>query len=295
MSEVVRLSKLMSQRGMCSRREADKMIEQGLVRVDGEIVNTLGIKFPDTVDIQLTQRAAAMQSELVTIMINKPVGYVSAQAEDGYVPAVRLVNRENHSETDQTGLSITGSHFAGLAPAGRLDIDSQGLLVLTQDGRIAKQLIGENSDIEKEYLVRVDGDISDDQIERLTFGLELDGKPLKHAKVRQLNPEQLQIILREGKKRQIRRMCEAVGLHVTGLKRVRVGELRLGKLEEGKWRFVKAEEFRHRSGKQTSSTKTSREANYPSSEKETSPKQASIPSDGNSLYGRGKARPKRRD
>ena len=295
MSEVVRLSKLMSQRGMCSRREADKMIEQGLVRVDGEIVNTLGIKFPDSVDIQLTQRAAAMQSELVTIMINKPVGYVSAQAEDGYVPAVRLVNRENHSETDQTGQKITGSHFAGLAPAGRLDIDSQGLLVLTQDGRIAKQLIGENSDIEKEYLVRVEGDISDDQIERLTFGLELDGKPLKHAKVRQLNPEQLQIILREGKKRQIRRMCEAVGLHVTGLKRVRVGELRLGKLEEGKWRFVKAEEFRHRSGKSTTSTKTVPPAKYSSRDKEHSPKQASIPSDGKSLYGRGKARPKRRD
>jgi 23S rRNA pseudouridine2604 synthase len=294
LSEVVRLSKLMSQRGMCSRREADKMIEQGLVRVDGEIVNTLGIKFSDSVDIQLTQRAAAMQSELVTIMINKPVGYVSAQAEDGYVPAVRLVNKENHSETDQTGQPIRGSHFAGLAPAGRLDIDSQGLLVLTQDGRIAKQLIGENSDIEKEYLVRVEGDISDDQIERLTFGLELDGKPLKHAKVRQLNPEQLQIILMEGKKRQIRRMCEAVGLRVTGLKRVRVGELRLGKLEEGKWRFVKAEEFRHRSSKQTSSTKTVSEAKYSSSEKETSPKQASIPSDGKSLYGRGKARPKRR-
>ena len=295
MSEVVRLSKLMSQRGMCSRREADKLIEQGLVRVDGEIVNTLGIKFPDSVDIQLTQRAAAMQSELVTIMINKPVGYVSAQAEDGYVPAVRLVNRENHSETDQTGQSIRGSHFAGLAPAGRLDIDSQGLLVLTQDGRIAKQLIGENSDIEKEYLVRVSGDISDDQIERLTFGLDLDGKPLKHAKVRQLNPEQLQIILMEGKKRQIRRMCEAVGLHVTGLKRVRVGELRLGKLEEGKWRFVKAEEFRHRTGKPTSSTHSGREAKFSRSENETSPKQPTIPSDGKSLYGKGKARPKRRD
>ena len=285
----------MSQRGLCSRREADKMIEQGLVRVDGEIVNTLGIKFPDSVDIQLTKRAAAMQGQFVTIMINKPVGYVSAQAEDGYVPAVRLVNRENHSETDQTGQSIRGSHFAGLAPAGRLDIDSQGLLVLTQDGRIAKQLIGENSDIEKEYLVRVAGDISDDQIERLSFGLELDGKPLKHAKVRQLNPEQLQIILLEGKKRQIRRMCEAVGLHVTGLKRVRVGELRLGKLEEGKWRFVKPEEFRHRSSKSANSPRTARQAEHISREDTDSAKQESAALSGTSLYGRGKARPKRRD
>ena len=236
----------MSQRGLCSRREADRLIEQGLVKVDGNIVNTLGIKFLDTVKIELTERAKAKQEALVTIMVNKPIGYVSGQAEDDYVPAVRLVTAINHSTIDQTKQKIQAEHFKGLAPAGRLDIDSQGLLVLTQDGRIAKQLIGQDTDLEKEYLVRVRGNISKQQIEQLMFGLELDGKPLKRAKVQQLNPDQLQIILREGKKRQIRRMCEAVGLHVTGLKRVRVGELRLGKLEEGKWRFVKAEEFRHR-------------------------------------------------
>lgn len=246
MSEPVRLSKLMSQRGLSSRREADKLIEQGLVRVNGEIVNTLGVKFPEDVTIELTQRAQAIQNELITIMINKPIGYVSGQAEDDYVPAVRLITEQTQSEIDNTGIKLKSKHFNGLAPAGRLDIDSQGVLVLTQDGRIAKQLIGENSDIEKEYLVRVQGDISEAQIDQLTFGLEMDGKPLKRAKVRELNEDQLQIILREGKKRQIRRMCEAVGLHVTGLKRVRVGELRLGKLKEGEWRFVKAEEFRHR-------------------------------------------------
>jgi len=246
MSEPVRLSKLMSQRGICSRREADKLIEQGLVKVDGETVQTLGIKFPENVRIELTKRAQAMQNERVTIMINKPVGYVSGQAEDDYVPAVRLITADTHSKTDKTANKLKSSHFNGLAPAGRLDIDSQGLLVLTQDGRIAKQLIGENSELEKEYLVRVNGEITDLQIRQLTFGLKLDGKELKRAKVRQLNQEQLQIILREGKKRQIRRMCEAVGLFVTGLKRVRVGELRLGRLEEGMWRFVTANEFQHR-------------------------------------------------
>lgn len=245
MSEVHRLSKLMSQRGLCSRREADKLIEQGLVRVDGELVNTLGIKFPEDVKIELTDRAKAMQQGRVTIMINKPVGYVSGQAEDDYVPAVRLIKSETHSDTDQTGLQLKPNHFNGLAPAGRLDIDSQGLLILTQDGRIAKQLIGENSNIEKEYLVRINGEVSSDQLAELCFGLELDGKPLKKAKVKQLNEDQLQFILLEGKKRQIRRMCDAVGLHVTGLKRVRVGELRLGKLAEGEWRFVNANEFRH--------------------------------------------------
>ena len=254
MTELVRLSKLMSQRGLCSRREADRLIEAGLVKVNGELVNTLGVKFAEDVDIQLTERAQAIQNDRVTIMINKPVGYVSGQAEDDYVPAVRLISNETQSELDKTGLKLKPAHFKGLAPAGRLDIDSQGVLVLTQDGRIAKQLIGENSELEKEYLVRVDGDITEQRIEQLTFGLKLDGKALKRAKIRQLNPDQLQFILKEGKKRQIRRMCEAVGLHVTGLKRVRVGELRLGKLKEGEWRFVKAEEFRHRASKRFSGT-----------------------------------------
>jgi len=222
------------------------LIEQGLVIVDGERISTLGVKFPESVKIELTERAEAIQNERVTIMINKPIGYVSGQAEDGYIPAVRLISEQTHSNTDKTRLTLKGSHFNGLAPAGRLDIDSQGLLVLTQDGRVAKQLIGENTELEKEYLVRVRGDINPERINKLTHGLKLDGKPLKRAKVRQLNPEQLQMVLREGKKRQIRRMCEAVGLHVVGLKRVRVGELRLGQLAEGEWRFVKPEEFTHR-------------------------------------------------
>ena len=257
--ELVRLSKLMSQQGLASRREADRLIERGLVKVDGQVVNTLGVKFLPDVKIELSKAGQALQDKLVTIMINKPVGYVSAQAEDDYVPAVRLIKIETHSDIDQTGMTLKGQHFDGLAPAGRLDIDSQGVLVMTQDGRIAKQLIGENSDIEKEYLVRVDGDISDSQIDRLSFGLELDGKPLKHAKIRQINEDQLQFILREGKKRQIRRMCDAVGLHVTGLKRVRVGELRLGKLAEGEWRFVKPEEFTHRKAAPDQNTRRPRD------------------------------------
>lgn len=256
MPELLRLSKLMSQRGLCSRREADKLIEQGLVKVDGKAVDTLGLKVFDTVKIELTQRAKKIQSERITIMLNKPVGYVSGQAEEDYVPAVRLISEQTQSEIDRTGLSLKSDCFRGLAPAGRLDIDSQGLLVLTQDGRIAKKLIGEDSRLEKEYLVRVDGDVSESVIKKLCFGLELDGKPLRHAKVRQLNDDQLQFILREGKKRQIRRMCDAVGLHVKGLKRVRVGELRLGKLAEGEWRFVLPEEFEHRAAKTPASDNT---------------------------------------
>ncbi len=295
MSDLVRLSKLMSQQGLCSRREADRLIEQGLVKVDGERVNTLGIKFPEGVNIELTQRAQAIQNERVTIMINKPVGYVSGQAEGDYIPAVRLITQESHSETDQTRRHLKPSHFKGLAPAGRLDIDSQGLLVLTQDGRIAKQLIGENTELEKEYLVRVDVDVTAEQIERLTIGLELDGKPLKRAKVKQLNSEQLQIILREGKKRQIRRMCEAVGLHVSGLKRVRVGELRLGKLEEGQWRFVLPEEFRHREarGPEQASSGSSEVVVNKNRVSARRPKPRNLKTKGKSLYGQGSRRAKK--
>ena len=276
-----RLSKLMSQRGLSSRREADKLIEQGLVKVDGKMVNMLGIKFPDTVEITLTKRAQDIQDERITIMINKPVGYVSGQAEDDYIPAVRLIKDETHSVLDETKRKLQAKHFNGLAPAGRLDIDSQGVLVLTQDGRIAKQLIGADTKLEKEYLVRVDNEVTQEQLDNLSFGLELDGKPLKRAKVKQINEDQLQFILLEGKKRQIRRMCEAVGLHVSGLKRVRVGELRLGKLAEGEWRFVEPKEFQHRPS--SNSQVKNRQRSNSSAKSMKSPKKKS-------LYGQGKKR-----
>jgi 23S rRNA pseudouridine2604 synthase len=123
-----------------------------------------------------------------------------------------------------------------------LDIDSTGLLVLTQDGRIAKLLIGENSPIEKEYLVRVEGALSYEDLDRLKHGLSLDGVALKPAQVSWQNEDQLRFVLREGRKRQIRRMCEMVGLKVIGLKRVRIGRISLGPLPPGQWRFLRPEE-----------------------------------------------------
>jgi len=176
----------------------------------------------------------------VTILLNKPVGYVSAQPEDDYEPAVVLIKPENHFGNQKRQLQTRD--FDGLAVAGRLDIDSQGLLIFTQDGRLAKKLIGENSEVEKEYLVRVQGALPKSQLELLRYGLSLDGKKLKPAHVEWQNEDQLKFILREGKKRQIRRMCEAVGLRVTGLKRVRVGNIKLAKLPEGQWRYLESDE-----------------------------------------------------
>ncbi len=237
-TQLIRLSKLMADRGLCSRREADALIEKGWVFVDGERIDVLGTKVTPQVTITLDERAQRAQRDNVTILLNKPVGYVSGQAEKGYRPAVTLITAANRHQGDRNRRRFSPDQLRGLAPAGRLDIDSQGLLVLTQDGRIARMLVGEGSRIEKEYLVRVTGNVTEEKMERLRHGLTLDGRPLRPARVTRQNPEQLKIILTEGRKRQIRRMCELVDLRVTGLKRVRVGRVRLGDLPEGRWRYL---------------------------------------------------------
>ncbi|HEX8963473.1 MAG TPA: pseudouridine synthase [Rhodocyclaceae bacterium] len=240
-SQGVRVSKLMAERGLCSRREADGYIERGLVFVNGERVSQLGTRTTPDAVITLGGAAQAHQARQVTILLHKPVGYVSGQAEEGYQPAVILIRAETHHAGDK-GARFSPAHLKGLAPAGRLDIDSTGLLVLTQDGRIARQLIGEDSTVEKEYLVRVDGTLDAHGLALLNHGLSLDGKALRPAKVSWANPDQLCFVLKEGKKRQIRRMCELVGLKVTGLKRVRIGRVRLGDLPPGQWRYLGEDE-----------------------------------------------------
>jgi 23S rRNA pseudouridine2604 synthase len=239
--EPVRLSKRLAELGLCSRREADSYIEQGWVKVDG-VVAVLGQKVGPDQRIELDPRARRAQSQRVTILLNKPVGYVSGQAEKGYQPAVVLITAQNHWKGDKSRIRFSPEHLKGLAPAGRLDIDSVGLLVLTQDGRVAKTIIGEDSEVEKEYLVRVAGKLSDEGLKKLNHGLELDGAKLRPAKVWWQNDDQLRFILKEGKKRQIRRMCELVGLRVLGLKRIRIGKLLLGELPPGQWRYLGPDE-----------------------------------------------------
>ena len=240
-----RLSKVIAERGIASRREADDWIDAGWVKVDGELA-VLGARvFPHQV-IEIDEIAKTQQAHRVTILLHKPVGYVSGQAEDGYEPASVLVTQANHWPDDPARERWHAGHGRMLAPAGRLDIDSTGLLVLTQDGRIARHLIGEDSDVEKEYLVRVEypsgGQFPDNDLQRLRHGLWLDGRELRPAKVSWANEDQLRFVLREGRKRQIRRMCEAVGLVVTGLKRVRIGSVVLGKLPPGQWRYLREDE-----------------------------------------------------
>ncbi|MCG2584080.1 pseudouridine synthase [Massilia sp. TS11] len=246
MSEPVRLSKRMSELGLCSRREADEWIARGWVRVDGQVISELGSKVLPHQKITVERQAQAEQAKRVTIIINKPVGYVSGQAEDGYKPAVVLVRPENQWPEDPSDERFHPTQLKSLVPAGRLDIDSVGMLVLTQDGRIAKKLIGQDTEIEKEYLVRVQyskpGRLPEADLRKLCHGLWMDGKPLLPAKVSWQNEDQLRFILKEGKKRQIRRMCEMVGLRVLGLKRVRIGRVKLGELPTGQWRYLRPDE-----------------------------------------------------
>lgn len=236
--EKIRLSKRMSELGLCSRREADSYIEKGWVEVDGKVVSELGSRVLPTQQIKLRTAAQNSQQHRVTVLLNKPIGYVSGQAEHNYKPASVLFEAATRWAEDSSPTQYHRSQLLGLAPAGRLDIDSQGLLVLTQDGRIAKRLIGEDSNVDKEYLVRVQGKLDDSGLALLNQGLKLDGTYLKPAKVTWQNEDQLRFVLREGKKRQIRRMCELVGLSVTGLKRIRIGKVKLGNLPVGQWRYL---------------------------------------------------------
>lgn len=282
----VRLNKRMAELGMASRREADEWIEKGWVTVNGRVAE-MGMQVAPDVKIEIHKLAEGQQARQVTILLNKPLGIVSGQAEDGHEPAITLIQPGNRWKDDNARFFFHGSQLKSLVPAGRLDIDSTGLLVLTQDGRVARQLIGEDSMMEKEYLVRVaytgvenpaaatspaatysglpsgrggktqqlmriddDDPVTSDvqsvfpveKLKKLRHGLSLDGQPLKHAKVEWQNPEQLRFVLTEGKKRQIRRMCELVGLKVVGLKRVRVGKVMLGNLPVGQWRYLQPHE-----------------------------------------------------
>ncbi len=246
----VRINKRLADQGHCSRREADEWVARGWVKVNGQTAVT-GQKVDAHDRITIDRRAGDAQAQRVTILLNKPMGYVSGQAEDGHEPAVVLINPRTRWRGDETHRRFSPAQLRGLAPAGRLDIDSIGLLVLTQDGRVARQLIGEDSTIDKEYLVRVrHGDVIQDvqavfppeRLALLRHGLSLDGHVLKPAQVDWQNPEQLRFVLCEGRKRQIRRMCEQVGLDVTGLKRVRIGRIRLGALPVGAWRYLDAHE-----------------------------------------------------
>jgi 23S rRNA pseudouridine2604 synthase len=237
-AEPQRVNRWLARSGVCSRREADALIAQGLVSIDGRPVNNAGHKIEAGQVLTLTESAASRLTTALSVVLHKPVGVVSAQPETGQVPAVRLLTR-----AALVGESpVIPDRDTRLAPAGRLDMDSRGLLILSEDGVVAKAVIGPDSRLEKEYRVAVIGEITEARLALLRHGLELDGRRLRPADVSVISDQRLRIILREGRNRQIRRMCELVDLKVVDLFRVRVGPVRLGDLPERRWRALTPDE-----------------------------------------------------
>jgi 23S rRNA pseudouridine2604 synthase len=236
--EPQRVNRWLAQNGVCSRREAEDLIARGLVSIDGARVDDVGRKIAPGQTLTLADAAEAELQSALSIVLHKPVGVVSAQPEPGQTPAVRLLTRAALAGESP----MIPDARTSLAPLGRLDMDSRGLLLLSNDGVLAKAIIGPGSELEKEYLVRVSGQITPEAIGRLRHGLELDGRKLRRAQVDRLGAQKLRFVLKEGRNRQIRRMCELVGLRVADLLRVRIGPLVLGDLPEGRWRALGAEE-----------------------------------------------------
>jgi len=238
-AEPQRINKWLAQSGVCSRREAEALIADGLVTIDGAVVRDPGHKITTGQTLTLADSAQTMLGAQMSIVLHKPVGIVSAHPEGSQIPAIRLLKRET---LWGGGEAKAPSAKTSLAPVGRLDQDSRGLLILSEDGVLAKAVIGPQSDLEKEYLVRVSGSINEKKLRLLRHGLALDGRTLKPAQVALIGEQALRFILKEGRNRQIRRMCEAVDLNVVDLFRTRIGPLNLGDLPEGRWRPISAQE-----------------------------------------------------
>ncbi|ESQ87800.1 RNA pseudouridylate synthase [Asticcacaulis sp. AC460] len=233
-TEPIRLNKWLAQSGVCSRREADTLIEEGCVAIDGETVRDAGRKILPGQTVTLDRG----ETLPMTVIYNKPIGIVSGQPEPGETPAVRMIRRANvYGPAD-----VYPDQNSKLAPIGRLDKDSHGLLVLSEDGVLAKAVIGPDSELDKAYHVQVRGQIIEAKLAWLRHGLELDGRKLKPAQIIQTGPQSLTFVLKEGRKRQIRRMCDMVELRVMDLYRDRIGPLHLGDLPEGQWRLMTSEE-----------------------------------------------------
>jgi len=235
-SEPQRINKWLAQSGVCSRREAEALILDGKVAVDGQRVSELGHKILNGQTLVLER--GENEGFGITVVVNKPVGGVSAHPEPGQWQASDLLTPDRFWGDGEAELRAEIS----LPPLGRLDRDSRGLLILSEDGVLAKAIIGPDSELDKEYRVRVVGTITPRKLALLRHGITLDNRLLREATVEQIGEQELVFVLTEGRNRQIRRMAEAVSLYVTDLERIRIGPLHLGDLPEGCWRYLSGAE-----------------------------------------------------
>jgi 23S rRNA pseudouridine2605 synthase/23S rRNA pseudouridine2604 synthase len=227
---LVRLNKYLSTLGIASRREADKLIAAGLVKVNGKAVKEMGQKVdPESDIVSVDEARVAQERRLVYVALNKPKGYVCSakptKADPDIVTAlIDLPER--------------------IYPVGRLDKDTTGLLLLTNDGTLVNRIIHPSSESEKEYEVTFFKPVPEGALDKLRAGVKLAGEATLPTQVKKVGPAKIRIVLREGKNRQVRRICQKVGFPVKSLKRVRIKGLKLGDLLPGKWRHLTPVEVR---------------------------------------------------
>ena len=229
---MIRLNKYIAECGICSRRKADILIESGKVLVNDIVIKDLGVKIDDAKDqIKVDGKTISKENEFVYIMLNKPKGYVTTNSEQ--------FGRKSVLDLIDTNYRIF--------PIGRLDMYTEGLLLLTNDGEFANKLMHPKNKVEKTYIASVKGNITEDKIEHLRNGIDIGGYITKPAKVRIISKEnnELEIKISEGKNRQVRKMCEAVGLKVLNLKRTSIGKLNLDNLKVGKYKYLNKNEIRN--------------------------------------------------
>jgi pseudouridine synthase len=222
----IRLQKWLSDAGVCSRRKGEAYILAGRVRVNGQVVTALGSRIDPQKDrVEVDGRPVDPAQGKIYVALNKPRGFVTSCSHPGQKIVLDLIDLPQR-----------------VYPVGRLDKDSSGLLLLTNDGRLHHRLSHPSFDHEKEYEVEVQTPITDDALRKLAQGVILMGRKTRPARVQRLTGRRFRIVLQEGRNRQIRRMVSSVGHEVSLLQRIRISQIRLGRLPEGSWRHLTAAE-----------------------------------------------------
>ncbi|MEC5159359.1 MULTISPECIES: rRNA pseudouridine synthase [unclassified Janthinobacterium] len=233
----VRLAKRLAESLPCSRREAELYIEGGWVSVDGQLVEEAGARVAPEQAVELAPGATLKEIPPVTILLHKPAGFNAGIGRDG-APALTCLGQEALTETDRSGQRFLKRHLGGLTLTNPLDTKASGLVIFTQDFRVARKLVDESARIEQEYIVEVAGDIVQNGLALLNHGLPFNGKPLAPIKVSWQNETRLRFALKGVQPGQIEHMCRIVGLSVVAMKRLRVGRISMAALPSGQWRYL---------------------------------------------------------
>ena len=221
----MRLNKYIASINIASRREADKLIQNGHIKINGIVITNPATQVSENDNIECDTKQH--EENKIYIKLNKPRGYVVSKNKEEGKPIYNLIKND----------------FNNIYPVGRLDKDSNGLILFTNDGVFSRKIIGENTNCEKEYYVKVNDDVPDGALKKLEYGISLDGQKLKPAKVKRINKNSFYIILTEGKNRQIRRMCQKIGFEVIVLKRLRIADILLNDLTEGDFQYLTKDEI----------------------------------------------------